>query len=369
MSSYKTRRFWQYFRKSLWILIVWVLINNIIFFLEYFSLVSNRYLTSDYDLKSAFMANMIVSVSAGLVGGFLTVHLMEYWLRKYAFWKALVFIIIAYTAAAVVVSLLGASYAISEQYGLPIFHPEVREDIFLFFRSWIFVKNFIIWLIIVLATLIVIMVNDKYGPGIFADYLMGRYFLPKNERRIFMFADIKDATTIAEQLGEHKYFNLLKDFFRDIAPAIVQTRGEVYQYVGDEVVISWKMKHGIKNGNAVGCFYQMKDLIKRKGDKYLEKYGLIPEFKVGFHFGSVMVGELGQIKRDIAFSGDVLNTTSRIQAKCNELGVDILASQTFSEIAYQLPPGLRLKSVGKQVLKGKKDELALVTFVADTSPD
>ena len=64
MSSYKTRRFWQYFRKSLWILIVWVLINNIILFLEYFSLVSNNYLTSDYDLKSAFMANMIVSLSA-----------------------------------------------------------------------------------------------------------------------------------------------------------------------------------------------------------------------------------------------------------------------------------------------------------------
>lgn len=369
MTSYKTKQFWRYFRKSLWILIVWVIINNIIFFLEYYSLVSNRYLTSEYDLKSAFMANMIVSLSAGIVGGFLTVHVMEYWLRKFAFWKALLLIIFAYTAAAILVSTLGASYALSEQYGLPLFHPDVNEDVFNFFSSWRFVKNYFIWLIIVLVTLIVIMVNDKYGPGIFADYLMGRYFLPKNERRIFMFADIKDATTIAEQLGEDKYFHLLKDFFRDIAPAVVQTRGEVYQYVGDEVVISWKMKPGLKNGNAISCFYLMKENLARKAEKYRQKYGLVPEFKVGFHYGSVMVGELGQIKRDIAFSGDVLNTTSRIQSKCNELGVDILASKAFSEIAYRLPRGLRIKEVGMQELKGKKEQISLVTFMADMTVD
>lgn len=365
MTSYRTRLLWQYFRKSLWILFIWVIINNLIFFLEYFSLVNSQYLTSEYDLQSAFTANMIVSVSAGIVGGFLTVHLMEFWLRKFAFWKALLFMITAYTAAAILVSVIGASYAISEQYELPLFHPDVREDVILFFGSWVFVKNFIIWLLIVIATLIVIMVNDKYGPGVFPDYLLGRYFRPKNERRIFMFADIKDATAIAEKLGENKYFHLLKDFFKDIAPAIVQSRGEVYQYVGDEVVISWKMNVGLKNGNAIGCFYRMKELLALKAEKYKERYGLVPNFKVGYHFGPVMVGELGQIKRDIAFSGDVLNTTSRIQAKCNELGVDILASKEFSEIAYQLPAGIAAREMGNQELRGKKEQINLVTFIPD----
>ncbi|MBT8261207.1 MAG: hypothetical protein KJO05_00185 [Bacteroidia bacterium] len=367
MTSYKTRLLWQYFRKSFWILIIWVIISNLIFFLEYFSLVSNQYLSSEYDFKSAFTANMIVSVSAGVVGGFVTLHLMEYWLRKFAFWKALSLMVIAYTAAAVFVSTIGASYAISEQYGLPLFHPDVQEDLLLFFGSWVFVKNFIIWLLIVIGTLIVLMVNDKYGPGVFRDYLLGRYFRPKNERRIFMFTDIKDATAIAEKLGENKYFHLLKDFFKDIAPAIVQSRGEVYQYVGDEVVISWKMKPGLKNGNAIGCFFRMKQLLAAKAHTYEERYGLVPNFKVGYHFGPVMVGELGQIKRDIAFSGDVLNTTSRIQAKCNELGVEILASKEFSEIAYQLPMGITPKEMGNQELKGKKQKLSLVTYVLDHS--
>ncbi len=340
-----------------------------IFFLEYFSLVSNQHISSDYDFNSAFIANMIISVSAGLVGGFLTVHLMEYWLRKFAFWKALLLIIVAYTAASILVSIIGVSYAIGEQLGLPMFHSEVWDKVLLFFESWRFVKNFIIWLFIVIGTLIFLMVNDKYGPGVFPDYLLGRYFRPKNERRIFMFADIKDATSIAEQLGENKYFHLLKDFFRDITPAVVQSRGEIYQYVGDEVVISWKMKVGLKNGNAISCFYRMKELLALKANKYQERYGLVPGFKVGYHFGPVMVGELGQIKRDIAFSGDVLNTTSRIQAKCNELGVDILASKEFSDITYQLPSGIVTKQMGRQELKGKKQLISLVTFILGAEPE
>ncbi len=364
MKKYQAQLFLRYIRKSLSIFAIWVLINTGIFLLEYFSLVTNQYLTSDYDFKSAFIANAVVSVSAGLVGGFFTLHLMEYWLRKYAFWKALLLITLAYTATALVVSFLGASYAISSQYGLPMFHEDVLEDVVIFYGSWMFWKNFIIWLFIVVITLIALMVNDKYGPGVFKDYLLGRYFHPKNERRIFMFADIRDATTIAENLGEQRYFNLLKDFFRHIAPAVIQTRGEVYQYVGDEVVISWKMKPGLKNGNAIRCFYIMKELIGQKEEYYIKEYGQCPEFKVGFHFGTVMVGELGQIKRDIAFSGDVLNTSARIQAKCNEFGVDILASSDFADVAYQLPEGIRVERLGNIMLKGKKEETGLVTYVA-----
>jgi adenylate cyclase len=217
-------------------------------------------------------------------------------------------------------------------------------------------------LVIVVVTLIIFMVNDKFGPGVFPDYLMGRYFMPKHERRIFMFADIKNATHIAEELGEERYFNFLKDFFRDIAPAIVQTRGEVYQYVGDEIVVSWKMRQGLKQANAIQCFYSMKKIIKYKSYRYLDKYQVVPEFKVGYHHGDVMVGELGQIKRDIVFSGDVLNTASRIQTLCNEFEVEILASKEFADINTTLPKNVVQKELGEEKLKGKAEEIELVTF-------
>ena len=115
MAGYRNRLFWIYFKRSLGIFIAWVLISNFIFFIEYFSLVDNAYLTSDYDFMSAFIANLIVAVSAAIIGGFLTLHVMTYWLRKYAFWKALVLMIIAYTAVAIFVGNLGSFYARSQE--------------------------------------------------------------------------------------------------------------------------------------------------------------------------------------------------------------------------------------------------------------
>lgn len=351
-----------YARRALWIFIAWIILSLLIFYYDYITLISNNALTSDYDLTSALTAYLIVSISAGLIGGIVTVNLMEYWLRRYAFWKALSLIVIVYTVVALLLGALGSLYLTGQDMDLPMFHEEVVEELFFFFGKAIFLKNYIIWLLIVVGTLIVLMVSDKFGPGVFPDYLKGKYFRPKRERRIFMFADIKDATTIAEKLGEEKYFNFLKDFFKFITPAIIASRGEIYQYVGDEIVVSWKMKKGLQNGNAIMCFFGMKRLLQRKSIHFQENYKYHPHFKVGFHFGTVMVGELGQIKREIAFSGDVLNTTSRIQAKCNALDVDILASKAFAAINHSLPENIKVVSLGDQALKGKAEALPLVTF-------
>lgn len=360
--SYTKRQLWFYTKRALWVLFAWTLIAMTIFYFEYYTLISYNALTTEYDFKQAFMSHLIMAVSAGLIGGIVTVNLMEKWLRKYAFWKALSLITIAYTLAALVVSAIVGLYYYSEDLGLPITHPDVLAEFDGFFKQWIFIKNFVIWLFIILGTLIVFMINDKFGPGVFPDYLKGKYFQPKKEKRIFMFADIKDATTIAEELGEEKYFNFLKDFFRDIAPAIVQTRGEVYQYVGDEVVISWKMKNGLKEGNVLRCFYNMQKIISYKSPKYLKKYNAVPNFKVGIHYGMVMVGEIGQIKREIVFSGDVLNTAARIAAACNDLGVAILASKDFANITAALPKNVKVIDMGEETLKGKAEDTALVSY-------
>ena len=362
MGFMSNRRVWFYGKRALWILIIWMLISNALFLYDYITLRTEGALDSNYDFMSGFEANLIVGISAGLIGGLITVNLMEYWLRKYAFWQALFLIVIVYSVAAFAIAGFAAMYLESENLELPMFNSEVIEEVGFMYTSWLFLKNFIIWLIIVVGTLIVLMVSDKYGPGVFLDYLLGRYFRPKKERRIFMFADIRNATGIAEQLGEERYFHFLKDFFKDITPAIVQTRGDIYQYVGDEVVVSWKMKRGLHNGNALQCFYSMKKLIASKESKYQKKYQTSPEFKVGYHFGPVMVGELGQIKREIAFSGDVLNTTARIQSRCNSYQVDILASKDFADIAYQLPKGITRHNLGEEKLRGKLDEIGLVTF-------
>ena len=81
-------------------------------------------------------------------------------------------------------------------------------------------------------------ISDKFGPRMLGRFLIGKYHQPREEQRIFMFMDMKSSTSIAEQIGNKQSFNLLNDLFNDITDAILASDGEIYQYVGDEVVIS-----------------------------------------------------------------------------------------------------------------------------------
>jgi adenylate cyclase len=176
-----------------------------------------------------------------------------------------------------------------------------------------------------------------------------------------MFLDLRSSTSIAEKLGEVLYFNFLKEVFQHATPSILYSKGEIYQYVGDEIVISWKTYEGTENANCIQRFFDIQSSLNKKLDYYNEKYGVVPEFKAGLHYGYVMAGEIGMVKREIAFSGDVLNTTSRIQSKCNELGVNILLSKFLLDKLNLSPDTYTPKLMGDIVLRGKEQSLSLYT--------
>jgi adenylate cyclase len=69
-----------------------------------------------------------------------------------------------------------------------------------------------------------------------------------------MFLDIKSSTTIAEELDHKNFYSFVNDFYYDLSEPILKTSAQIYQYVGDEIVLSWKKKKGIKNSNCVKFF-------------------------------------------------------------------------------------------------------------------
>jgi class 3 adenylate cyclase len=182
----------------------------------------------------------------------------------------------------------------------------------------------------------------------------------KEVERVFMFLDIVSATAIAEKLGHLKYFELLNDFFDDLAEPINTYHGEIYQYVGDEVVISWPLDKGVEDGNCLDCFFSISDTIKNLEKKYLDKYQLVPGFKAGIHCGKVTSGMVGSYKREVVYTGDVLNTTSRIEGKCNHYNVNLLFSDDLKEKVTKLN-GYEFEEIGKINLRGKKGDTRLFT--------
>ena len=225
-------------------------------------------------------------------------------------------------------------------------------NIWSFYTSPSYLSILLNWTILSTLTLIVLQINDKYGQGVLWDLLRGKYNKPKQEERIFMFLDITASTAIAEELGNIRYFELLRSFFQDITKPIIKNYGEIYQYVGDEIVVSWKMKNGLRNAHCLKCFFDIQDTIKRLSSSYMERYSLVPEYKAGLHCGEVTVGEVGTIKKDIIFSGDVLNTTSRIQGACKRFDSNLLISK---ELISRLKVGKKFsfQEIGAIQLRGK----------------
>jgi class 3 adenylate cyclase len=178
--------------------------------------------------------------------------------------------------------------------------------------------------------------------------------------RIFMFLDITSSTAIAEDLGHVKYFELLNDFFKDLAKPIEAHKGEIYQYVGDEVVVSWALEEGISDAHCLHCFFDILDTIDDLSYKYLDKYDMVPTFKAGMHYGKVSTGTIGTIKKEIIYTGDVLNTTSRIEGLCNQHNVNLLLSK---DLMHKIPNENQFEfmEIGEINLRGKASFVTLYT--------
>jgi len=198
-----------------------------------------------------------------------------------------------------------------------------------------------------------LMLRRMLGQNALLNFFTGRYFKPVEEERIFMFLDLSSSTQIAEKIGHLKFHVFLNEFFYDITDAILGAEGEIYKYVGDEVIVSWRLTDGIRNSRCIQSFFEIQKMIEEKKDKYLNKFGYIPHFRAGIHCGPVIVGEMGDYKREIGFFGDTVNTTARIQEACKEYKRDLLISSEFLK-NLSLGSDYSVNSVGEIGLKGKE---------------
>jgi len=318
--------------------------------------------TERYVFEHHFIATVVSYFLTGLISGYLMVYWLRDRLRQLSFIANL--LLQGFIMATVVMVLSMVSYILffSVVDEMAVNDSEVLKNASILFLSPFNIRNTLFAFILTILSIIFLGINDKYGRGVLTDYLLGKYHRPQQEERIFMFVDMKSSTTIAEKVGNIKYHDLLNDFFRDLTDPILYTRGEVYQYVGDEIIITWTMKKGLKDYNCVRCYYAMQEAIEKNAAIYQEKYGLVPEFKAGLHCGQVTTGEIGVIKRDIVYSGDVLNTTARIQSKCNDFGVKVLLSKDLLDKLNMPSQEVLQKMIGEIDLRGKKEKVMLCTL-------
>lgn len=305
-----------------------------------------------FDVYLEMMSRGTAGFIGGLISGILLLVFLEKWLQKRSYGVKFISTIGIYLILMLCISIPGAYIYFVNSLNLEFGDPAITERLINYISGFGYVKDLVFWGIVIIFTVVAITIRDKYGPGVIWHLITGKYHKPKHENRIIMFLDMKGSTTIAEQLGEQKFFNLINDFIGDATDRILWTKGEIYQYIGDEIVVTWKLKNGLENNNFMRCFFGIKKVIESRREYYKEQYGLVPEFKAGIHEGLCMVGELGVLKKEISFYGDLINSTARIQGLCNEKNAELLVSDALLNLVRD-KGFYTIERLGSVSLKGR----------------
>lgn len=350
--------------KILQFAIIWIIGGILYSLVEYGILGDSKVYPSTknlYQFETSLLSAILSSCLIGFLIGTIETRLVKSYFEKRKFWQKIVYKTGVYLTLIIVLILISFLIVSSSRLNVALLHHKAIESIIQF------ISNFSFWSIIIFAGAITLLalfiseVSDYLGGGALNNFFTGKYHHPREEERIFMFLDMNSSTSIAEKLGHRDYFKLLKRYYSDFTEAIIQTGGEVYQYAGDEIIVSWNLKNGLKNNNAIDCFFRIKNILKISERDYFNCFGLVPKFKAGFHYGKVTTGEIGVLKKEIFFTGDVLNTTARIQSTCSQYNTDILLSKDLLNLLDSLSK-YKVTPIGECVLKGRNEMIDLFTI-------
>jgi adenylate cyclase len=318
-------------------------------------------IADDWGDLRAYTVGVLIGISLGFIISMVEIHLFKPSKRPINFLLMALFKSVFYLALFTILVLVIKSLVDSLFLAYPFYEyltgPELRQ--FIFEEDFYVILSYsLVLLSIIIFTL---QVDRKMGQGILINFISGKYHNPKEEKRIFMFLDLKSSTTIAEKLGDLQYHTFLNSFFFDITKCIVAAEGEIYRYVGDEVVVSWKMKRGLRNANCIRTYFYAKNEIKKLREQYYKNFKLVPDFRAFFHYGTIVVGEIGEIKSQIVYHGETLYDLKVIEKKGSEWNHDLLIS---SELIQQLsiPVIYRMAKVGEITKKLSGNKLELYTL-------
>ena len=287
----------------------------------------------DWTDKVAFINGISVGVLGGVILSFFEYFVFEIDSRRFSFINLLIIKTALYFTLFSLMILAVLCFTRSIENDKSFWEYFYGVD----FQNFIYHGDFKIILIYCLGVLIIInftrQINRKIGYGVLLNFIFGKYHYPKEEERIFAFIDLKKSTQIAEKLGPLSFHKLLYEFFYDISISILVTKGEIYRYVGDEIVVTWKTNDGLDNANCIRAYFLMKRQLKKMREKYIEKFGFVPDFHAAYHSGKVVRGEIGDVKSQFVFHGEAMFIASKMENECSKSGHDLLIS---SELIQQI---------------------------------
>jgi adenylate cyclase len=271
---------------------------------------------------------------------------------------------LSFTANVAVCSAVYAAIIIPTQYfqvGAILIGQPVVSSAKGFWNAMIFSIGFLVVMNLVIG------IANIIGPRAFLNLFIGRYHTPVEENRFVLFVDIAGSTGLAERLGGIAIHRLLDHTFRLLTLSVVDYRGEVLNYVGDEVIVTWPERNGAVDCRPLRCFVAMREELSRASDQLAREFGAAPRIRGSLHFGPVIVGEIGDVKRAIVFNGDVMNTAARLEELSRNVEGGFLASRAAMQRFNSAPP-FAIRDLGRLPIRGRADGIDVVGIAPTSQP-
>lgn len=170
-----------------------------------------------------------------------------------------------------------------------------------------------------------------------------------------MFVDIRDFTTISENLKPKDNFLFINSFNKRMGPIIRKNEAFIMQYLGDGFMALFPngAQHALRA--AVAMNKELENLnIERKG-----KNRLPIKIGIGMQNGNLIMGITGDIDRlDAAIISDTVNTASRIEGLSKHFGTNILITQDCIDNLTH-PEEFNFRFLGPVRVKGKQKPIDL----------
>lgn len=211
------------------------------------------------------------------------------------------------------------------------------------------------------AIIFVSRVRELLGRDVFLSLLTGRYRNPMQEERVFLFVDLVGSTAFAEEHGDLKTQEFLGAVFGALAEPVRRHKGAIDDYIGDAAIITWPLRRGVKNANCVRCVFNILADIEANSEMWLKSYGRVPRLRAALHGGSIVTAEIGVDHHKIAYFGDTVNTTSRLESLCKTLERQVLISSDLAT-RMELPETIIREDLGEHAVRGRDQHLGVIAL-------
>ncbi|MBI9098610.1 MAG: HAMP domain-containing protein [Spirochaetaceae bacterium] len=177
-----------------------------------------------------------------------------------------------------------------------------------------------------------------------------------------LFTDIRNFTTISEQLPADKLVEMLNRYFSVITSAIIEEGGLVNKFIGDAVLALFGVP--IVNETHAQQAIRAAEKILLGQDKLNQQFKRenLPQMKsgIGIHTGQLIAGNIGSDARmEFTAIGDTVNVAARLESSSKKIGKDLIFSE---ETRNAHPDSERFKRLGTIRVKGRTEKLTIYTI-------